>query len=75
MIMGLKSCPFCGHKDLSVNELLGEWWVECNWCNSTGGDFDRESFARMAWNRRNLKPANGKKHQLIKRWMYEGMLS
>ena len=48
----LKSCPFCGSKDVGFNENAYAIWVECCncWCR-TDEEFSVDT-AREVWNRR-----------------------
>ena len=51
----LKPCPFCGSKNIWVNEAGKDtdmWFVQCDDCYATFPHFDSKEEAVTAWNKR-----------------------
>lgn len=48
----LKPCPFCGSKDVVVDEEYPSRYVRCRGCGVEGGLRDSRDEAAAAWNRR-----------------------
>ena len=54
----LKPCPFCGNSDVYVdkgvlgNDELGNYFVCCEFCHTTGPAGKTEDDAVASWNRR-----------------------
>ena len=49
----LKSCPFCGSKDVMRHLGVGlKWIIGCNTCGSRTKEFDSVLEATTAWDRR-----------------------
>ena len=48
----LKSCPFCGGKELSMHGWANQYWVECSGCETEGPSGETKTEATEAWNKR-----------------------
>ncbi len=58
-MLGLRRCPFCGSKDLRIDDVSEAWWdsgvqygVCCSDCYAVGPYKDTEIQAGDAWNQR-----------------------
>lgn len=54
----LKSCPFCGG-GASMHDGMGEFWVRCDDCGSSGAMRSRQDRAERDWNDRRTALASG----------------
>jgi len=52
--MTLLSCPFCGEKEWSVQEVDNETFVRCDYCGARGPWANTANRARVVWNARVL---------------------
>lgn len=48
----LKSCPFCGSNDVTVNDAYMHSYARCRVCGAEGGLRDSYDEAAAAWNSR-----------------------
>jgi len=55
--MTLLSCPFCGEKEGSVQEVDNETFVHCDYCGARGPWASTENKAKILWNARVLTAA------------------